>query len=163
MELTASEYIELLKERWSIDVVEKMKINAFIEVQVKPFKNELELVKKKFKYFSFVTDKWQFGYIWGVCQTSFADLETKPNFNFTDLLFYVFVSSNFIEKNANDLSALFNELKIISKMDKQDGKKITFENGIISGAKDVKFYKENKVFKSSLYEYLDDVFYKYKL
>jgi len=163
MELTASEYIELLEERWSIDEVEKMKINAFIEVQVKPFKNEFELIKKQFKYFSIVTDKWQFGYIWGVCQKSFADLEKKPNFNFTDLLFYVFVNSNFIEKNANDLSVLFNEIKIISKMDKQDGKKITFKNGVISGAKDVEFYKENKVFKSSLYEYLNDVFYKYKL
>ena len=163
MELTASEYLELLQERWSIDEVEKMKINAFIEVQVKPFKNEFELIKKEFKYFSIVTDKWQFGYIWGVCQKSFADLEKKPNFNFTDLLFYVFVSSNFIEKNANDLSVLFNEIKIISKMDKQDAKKITFENGIIIGIKDVQFYKENKVFKSSLSEYLNDVFYKGKL
>ncbi len=163
MELTASEYIELLQERWSIDEVEKMKINAFIEVQVKPFKNEFELIKKEFKYFSIVTDKWQFGYIWGVCQKSFADLNKKPNFNFTDLLFYVSVKNNFIEKNANDLSVLFNEIKIMSKMDKQDAKKITFENGIIIGIKDVEFYKENKVFKSSLSEYLNDVFYKDKL
>ncbi len=163
MELTASEYFELLQERWSIDEVEKMKINAFIEVQVKTFKKEFEWIKKKFKYFSIVTDKWQFGYIWGVCQKSFADLEKKPNFNFTDLLFYVFVKNNFIEKNANDLSVLFNEIKIMSKMDKQDAKKIIFENGIIIGKKDVLFYKENKVFKSSLYEYLNDVFYKYKL
>ena len=163
MELTASEYIELLQERWSIDEVEKMKINAFIEVQVKPFKNEFELIKKEFKYFSIVTDKWQFGYIWGVCQKSFADLNKKPNFNFTDLLFYVFVKNNFIEKNTNDLSVLFNEIKIMSKMDKQDAKKITFENGIIIGIKDVEFYKENKVFKSSLSEYLNDVFYKDKL
>ena len=59
--------------------------------------------------------------------------------------------------------SLFNEIKIMSKMDKQDGKKITFKNGFIIGVEDVLFYKENKVFKSSLYEYLDDVFYKYKL
>ena len=163
MELTASEYIELLQERWSIDEVEKMKINAFIEVQVKPFKNEFELIKKEFKYFSIVTDKWQCGYIWGVCQKSFADLNKKPNFNFTDLLFYVSVKNNFIEKNANDLSVLFNEIKIMSKMDKQDAKKITFENGIIIGIKDFEFYKENIVFKSSLSEYLNDVFYKDKL
>ena len=48
-------------------------------------------------------------------------------------------------------------------MDKKDAKKITFENGIIIGIKDVEFYKENKVFKSSLSEYLNDVFYKDKL